>query len=739
MLIVKAPWARWFVAAALLIGTTLVNMPVQELLLGRAPLLPFFPALIVIGFLCGAGPGAASVSCSVLLVAWFWVEPEGLQAIRHPTDVSMLVLFALAGGLCTGTAVYARHLVEEGAAMRQRLSMALTAGRMVAWEWDIETQRVEFSEGAAAIFGTTWSAADDAWPLGHPEDIERVRGTIEAAIAGGTSYNFVSRMYRKDDGRLRWIETHGFVHRERDGRPWKVTGVTQDVSDRQEALDASRVAQRRAEVALTCSKVIAWETDQDLRCTWMHNPGSGRRPEAFIGKRLGEVQPRERFPEYAEAIERVLRTGVAEQLPVSYHRTGGVRHYISNIEPILDAAGAVAGLVGASLDVTDLRRAQDELRVESERKDLFLATLAHELRNPLAPIRYAVASLGDHAPPAARERARQVIERQTAQMAHLLDDLLDLSRISRNVIELRTEPVDLRAAAEQALDNVHPLMEQRQHRIVLSLPPSPLMVSGDPVRLQQVIGNLLDNAAKYTPRGGQVELRLDTDDGGAVLSVKDNGAGMDPAQVERSFELFAQLHKATEHDQGGLGIGLAVVRQIVEMHGGRITATSDGLGRGSTFSVSLPLVIPSAAAHETQGTAAVVTRWPGSAPLLLVDDNRDAVDTLADILRAHGLDVAVTYSGPAALAALDAVKPAGVLMDIGMPGMSGHELARAIRSRPGGEHLLLIAITGWGQAQDLERSRAAGFDHHLVKPVDPATVLATLAERLPRADARLVN
>lgn len=724
-------WFRWGFAAVLTLLSAWVNFALQPWLANRAPMLGFFPALIAIGFLAGLWPAVASLLTSALIMATWSMEPIGVPwPIAHAEDAALLVTFLVSGLLAIAATSAARGWLEAYRRTRRRLDMALSVGRMTTWEWDVASGRVTLAPGAEAVFGTRWEHIDGAWPLTHPEDRERVTAQVQAALQGAAAqYSFLSRCVRPDTGEARWIETHGHVVRNTKGEPARVTGVTIDVDDRQRALDASRAAEERFEVALRGSGIIVWECDAQMRYTWVRNPQLGFKPSDFIGRHMGDLVPQQQAAAYHEAAGRVFATGRAETVPVRVEFAGHVRHYLSTIDAKKDAHGEVCGLIGVSLEITEIKSAQEALQREVQRKDNFLATLAHELRNPMAPIRYAVAMLGDEAPPATRAQARQVLERQAAHMARLLDDLLDMSRITRNAIELQRARVDLRAIVEQAVETVQATIAERHHRLTMALPETPVWAHGDATRLQQVLGNLLDNAAKYTAPGGDITLTLQHDGEEAVLSVRDSGEGLSPETLASVFELFSRVPQRNRHDPGGLGIGLAVVKQLVELHGGRVHADSGGLGLGATFSVRLPLAEQAAGEGPVAAPSPAVVPLGRGCALLVVDDNTDAADMLATVLRLDGYAVSVAYDGESALQAHAALRAAAVLLDIGLPDISGHEVARRLRDAPG-PHPKLIAISGWGQARDLQTSQDAGFDAHLVKPVDPAQVRETLQSLL---------
>ncbi len=372
----------------------------------------------------------------------------------------------------------------------------------------------------------------------------------------------------------------------------------------------------------------------------------------------------------------------------------------------------------------------DALRRADQRKDEFLASLAHELRNPLAPIRSAVEilktpSVGE----IDTEHARAVIVRQVEHMTRLIDDLLDVSRITNDKLVLQADYVDLAPIVATAVETSRPLIAERRHALAVTLPPAPVTVHADPARLSQVIANLLTNAAKYTPPGGDLNLVVDIRDEQVIIRIVDNGVGIEPTLLPRIFELFVQGEPPEHTPSGGLGIGLTLARRLVEMHGGTLSAESDGRGSGSAFLVRLPLsevpegVVPRARASEPELHPAHPRR------VLIVDDNQDAADMLALMMDAWGQMTRVAHDGPAALKAGAEFHPEVVLLDLGLPGLDGYETARRIRATDWGRHATLVAVTGWGRDSDIARGQEAGFDHHLVKPVSPEVLHALVIRR----------
>jgi PAS domain S-box-containing protein len=387
-------------------------------------------------------------------------------------------------------------------------------------------------------------------------------------------------------------------------------------------------------------------------------------------------------------------------------------------------------------------RLVQQLRDEDRRKDEFLATLAHELRNPLAPIRNGLELIrlaGSN--PATLEQSRSMIERQIRQMVRLVDDLLDVSRISRDKLELRRERVELAAIVQSAVETSRPLIDAARHELHVSLPAEPVLLQADPVRLAQAFSNLLNNAAKYSGQGGRIALTAELQGGEVVVRIRDNGIGIPADQLPHVFDLFVQVGRSRDASQGGLGIGLTLVRRLIEMHGGSVSATSAGPGQGSEFSLRLPVAAVSAPLPAGNGTGCPEAgrEVPGKEGrdepvaaatglrVLVVDDNRDAADSLAEVLEHLGYEVKTTYDGLQAVEAIREYQPRLVLMDLGMPGLNGYKAARRIRALPEGRDVMLVAVTGWGQEEDKRRSREASFDRHMVKPVDLAALEQLLA------------
>jgi CheY-like chemotaxis protein len=384
--------------------------------------------------------------------------------------------------------------------------------------------------------------------------------------------------------------------------------------------------------------------------------------------------------------------------------------------PWFTVSGGYAGHVGISLDITEAVNAETALMEASRRKDEFLATLAHELRNPLAPIVNALALIAQPDGAASVPRLLPIISRQVNYMVRLVDDLLEISRITSGKVELRIAPTDLVGVLRNAIDSNAPEIDEKQLELNVSLLQTPLIVQGDAVRLEQIFTNLLNNAVRYTPNRGYIRISAWQEDNSAVASVRDNGIGILPGMLPRLFDMFAQERRSGMGSQEGLGIGLSLVDRLVKMHGGTVEARSEGKDKGSEFIVCLPLR-QTKTDERMQQPEKTASAKPGLR-VLVVDDNHDAAEVLCMLLQSMGAKVEAVDSGPAALAAIPDFRPIVILMDIGMPGMDGNEVARRIRQQPEFNDIKLIALTGWGQEKDRQRSKESGFDHHLTKPVN---------------------
>ncbi len=572
---------------------------------GTASIAALVSTLAIAGTVSGSGPFALATTHQSLLM------------------LQLFMAIVAGTGLLLGAAITERDLARRRATAdyeqlqvsEERLRLALGAGPMGVWDWNILTGEVNWTENLEPIHGLapgTFSGTLEGFlELVHPDDRAAVNAAIARAVDGGGGYDVEFRNLLPD-GTVGWIAGKGRAFRDGTGRAVRMIGVGMDVTERRRLAD-------------------------------------------------------------------------------------------------------------------ELARRARELTDADRRKDEFLAMLAHELRNPLAPLGTALHLM--RADPERCERFLDMAERQVRQLVRLVDDLLDVSRITEGKITLRLQPVVLDDVVTRALETVRPLVDTRGHTLRVSLPPEPVALDADPARLAQVLGNLLGNAAKYTPSGGSIWLTAARSDHELAIHVRDTGAGLAPELLPHVFDLFVQGDGSLDRTRGGLGIGLTIVRRLVELHGGKVEARSAGIGKGSEFIVRLPIPDRVSAATPAARPASAPAAGPEALRVLVVEDNEDAAESLATILSVWGHEVRVALDGAAALEAADTWTPDAVISDLGLPGMDGYALARQLRERPALAHAVLIALSGYGRDEDRRLSADAGFDHHFVKPPD-LDALARLLEQL---------
>ena len=522
--------------------------------------------------------------------------------------------------------------------------------------------------------------------------------------------------------------------------------ASMDITERKEAELA--VLDREARLATLADAMpqLVWigRSDGDLEyvnqrlCEYIGLSGSAARS----GKIWKQIIHPEDAEQSTDVWFQAVSKGQAYTLEQRLRRHDGVyRWFLVRAQPERNSTGLVVRWYGTSTDIDDAKRLERHLLAQEAalrevdvRKDRFLATLSHELRNPLAPIRNAARILGSHDLPPERLRwAQTVIQRQVKHMSWLLDDLLDVARITQAKLKLKKSRVSLTSIVDAAVEAARPLLDEKRHHLIVELPREVPLLEADPLRLAQVIANLLNNAAKYTDPGGRIELSAGVFGNRLRVTVKDNGIGIPAESLDRIFDMFAQVDSQSSRTEGGLGIGLSLVKGLVELHGGTTEVASAGVAQGSEFTINLPMPAIDQGAEQTsaaEGTpAAAMARR-----VLIADDNKDAADSLAMLLELDGYEVRVAHGGHAAVALAQAFRPELVLLDIGMPELDGYEVAALLRKEAWGKAIQLIALTGWGQESDRRHSKAAGFDRHLTKPVDLDALNAVLQE-LPIADA----
>ena len=552
----------------------------------------------------------------------------------------------------------------------------------------------------------------------------------------GVPIRFVDRSHALQS---RWFDV--FAFKLVDEKSAKVAVLFSDVSVQKLAEQALQESEERFRQFANSIPQMAWIAAAGSKGeviwfnqVWLDFTGSTQ--EEMLGNGWESVH-------HPEHIERVVKKFVhyvensldwEDTFPLR-RKDGEYRWFLSRMKCIRDEDGKIKQLFGTNTDITkelalegELRAAALELTDAHRRKDEFLATLAHELRNPLAPIRNGLQLMKlSGSQPSLVEQARAMMERQLTHMVHLVDDLMDASRISQGKLELRQKPIMLSDVLSIAIESSQDLIDQKGHQLIVQPSELPVMVNADVTRLSQVFQNLLNNAAKYTDRGGQIKLTVERHEASVSVTITDTGVGIASDQLPRIFDMFAQVDRSLDMAQGGLGIGLSLVKRLVDMHGGTVFAESDGAGKGSKFFVTLPL-LDSPATSPDSDKSFNEDRPHTSLRILVVDDNRDAADSLSEMLELMGHTSSVAYDGQQGIDAACHFKPDVILLDIGMPNLNGYDACRIVRQQPWGKNVVVIAATGWGQEKDRSRTRDAGFDHHLVKPVDPYELLKTITE-----------
>jgi len=555
---------------------------------------------------------------------------------------------------------------------------------------------------------------------GKPDTLPAIRYPIQVQLANGEVI-FEERFWDA-------VSTPIFGD---DGSVLCISHSTSDVTERVRAVATIRGSEARFRALTHASVDVIYRMSPDWsELRQLDGRGFIKNAADLNTFWIDEYVSPEDQPMVHAAIAKAIRDKDVFELEHRIRRVDGTYGWtLSRAVPMFREDGEIDEWIGAASDITVRKMAEEKLKEQDRRKDEFLAMLAHELRNPLAPIGAAADLLQRTRPDEAMIRTTsRIIGRQVRHMTELIDDLLDVSRVTRGLVELEETPLDIGQVVDEAIEQVSPLVQARRQRLDVRRPAAMALVCGDKKRLVQVLANILNNAAKYTQEGGELQLDMQADEREIRIAVTDNGIGIAPEVVGRVFDLFAQAERSVDRASGGLGLGLALVKNLVELHGGTVACDSPGLGKGSRFTICLPrLAQPQAAVQDSAVVAGRDT--PGALRILVVDDNEDAADALAMLLEVSGHEVMVEHSSRRALARAAEVHPDVCLLDIGLPDMDGTELARHLRMRPETADALLVAVTGYGQESDRARTREAGFDHHLVKPVDLDRLQAVLALR----------
>ena len=603
---------------------------------------------------------------------------------------------------------------------------------------------------AESLTGWTETAAqgrtlEDVFRIVNEETRDTVESPVTKVLREGTIVGLANHtVLIARDSVERPIEDSGAPIMEGD----KLVGVvlvfrdaTTQRADQRALLESERRSREAADeftgLADNVNQLI-WMAKPDGAIFWYNKRWyeyTGTKPEAMQGWGWQSVHDPQELPQVLERWRHSIATRASFDMVFPLKGADGeLRPFLTRVVPIKNEAGQVLRWFGTNTDISELRRAEAALREANSRKDVFLATLSHELRNPLAPIRNAATFLAKPAlTPEDHERSRLIIVRQVRHMASLLDDLLDMSRITRGVFALKKEVVNLQGLLSEALETARPLIDQKRHSVRLEWPEDSIEVEADPVRLVQIAANLLTNAAKYTDPEGVITFGVHMAGADVILSVRDTGIGLAPHQLSEVFEMFSQVAPEQKRSEGGLGIGLALVKGLVELHGGKIEARSEGLERGCEFIVVLP-GMRVAATNSAKVSGTEESAAPSALRrVLIADDNRDGAESLAMLIEFSGHQVYLAHTGIDAVEMAATHRPHIAILDIGMPGMDGYQVAERIRDETWGSHMILIALTGWGQEDDKRRAQRAGFDHHLTKPVDPAALEEIVGPRAARS------
>lgn len=690
-------------------------------------------------------------------------NPTWLETYIHPADQPE-VMAAIGEAIRTQSIFQLEHRVRRvdgtlGWTFSKAIPLKDTAGRVIEWlgtasdvserkyfEQSLQERSNELRQTLeTAAIGLTrldrnlrYVTANAAYARVAGLPLDRIIGHTMEEVLGAEAFAKV-RPYitRVLDGETvdyeallpwaaagpRWIHATYTPWRDAAGTVSGWVASIADITERKQAEEALAASEARFRTAIEATRDILWTNDPNGRIT-EQQPGwsalTGQSYEEYKGYGWAKAV----HPEDAQPTIDAWEAAVATRSKFVFeHRVrrhdGQWRTFSVKALPVYNSDGVLREWVGVHTDVTDIRDANAALREADRRKDEFLATLAHELRNPLSPVRNAALILQNKAADAsARELAVAIIQRQVQGMALLLDELLDISRITRGSLTLQIQRVSLKAVLDNAVEIARPMIAARRHHLDIRLPPAAVEIDVDPLRFSQAVANLLTNAAKYTDAGGHIEVRASLDDHGVTIAVKDSGIGLEPESLSGIFAMFSQVKSALSRSEGGLGIGLALVKGLVELHGGTVSVSSDGLGQGSEFRVHLPQHL---SWLQEQPKVPADTRSSLTPPrrVLIADDNKDAASTLSLLLELDGHEVNVVHDGRGALEAAQRLQPELAIIDIGMPQLNGYEVARAIRNEEWGTTIRLIALTGWGQEEDKRRAYAAGFDAHLTKPVDP--------------------
>lgn len=618
----------------------------------------------------------------------------------------------------------------------ERLRLAMDAGNSGVWDYDFASKKLTWSERIAEFFGVTLEEFDGTLEyfarMVHPQDKVRIREAGRVSVETGEPYQIEYRIVRTT-GEIRWIFQSTTVFLDEFRRPIRMIGAVSDVTGLRKAEAHLRESEMQFQRLATAGiiGVIRWDLDRslivDANDEFLRMTGYDRADLAAGRLNFRNMTPPEWTARNEIGIEGLRTSGVGGAYEKEYYRKDGSRVAVIIVGVRFEDSPCEG--MSFVLDITERKRAEDALRDADRKKDEFIALLAHELRNPLAPLRNGLQIMRlANSDLNAISQARAMMERQLSHMVRLVDDLLDISRISQNKMELRRDRVLLADIVHSAVETSRPAIEAAGHTLAIELPAEPIPIDADLTRLAQVFSNLMTNSAKYTERGGRIWIAADRMGPEVMVSVRDNGIGIPEESLPTIFDMFSQVDRSIERSTGGLGIGLALVKALVEMHGGSVAVASKGQGMGSTFTVKLPTLTSSAEPSFDVSPEREITAGGPRRRILVVDDNRDSANSMAMMLKLIGNEVRIAHDGVEGIEAAEEFRPQIILMDVGMPRLTGYEATRRIREQPWGRSIFIIALTGWGQDGDKLRSQEAGCNGHLVKPVSLSDLENLLAD-----------
>jgi PAS domain S-box-containing protein len=702
------------------------------------PLVTLYGAVAASVWVGGYRMGALAAAVGYLACDYLFIDPRGVLELSSTSTIVGAAAYTTTCAIVIGLGEAMHQARVALSEQRERLRATLAGIDDAVLTADLNGRVTSMNRAAEALGGISIDQAvgrrlSDVFQVVSEETGDPIPNPALDVAGKGSSASSLRQGVLIGNGGARRLVEHSVasVCDEHAAAVGSVV-VFRDITERRQAQTGRKREEETrsllAAIVAASDDAIVSKTLEGIVLSW--NEGAqrlfGYSPEEAVGQSINLIIPHELRQEERQILDRIRRGLRVDHFETVRVAKDGRRLDISlTVSPLRDESGRVIGASKVARDITDRKRMDAALRDADRRKDEFLATLAHELRNPLAPIRHSLAVLvrsqGDRD---LFRRCTDILDRQVSHLVHLVDDLLDVSRITRDMLQLRKAPVDLASIIRQVAEAGEPLASQAQQTVELSLPDQPIYLEADPVRLTQVFSNLFINACHYSTPGGHIWITVEQQHGEAVALVRDGGIGLPADQIDGIFEMFAQLDTGGERAQRGLGIGLTLVRRLVQLHGGTVTARSAGPGLGSEFEVRLPL-LEGAPTFEPPMPARARTN--AARTVLVVDDNEDGADSIATLLRLDGHRTHTVYDGLAAVEAAEHLRPDIVLLDVGLPRISGLEVCRRIRSHSWGKAMLIVALTGWGQEHDRRITKEAGFDAHLVKPVNFDELLQLLS------------